>query len=264
MRRRCSSARRALRQGGEGPAGHAAARPPRRDGAPAAARGAPGGRHGDDVLGADHDRNSRRTLAVVVIAAVVMVAEIVAGTVFGSLALLADGWHMGTHVAALGISVLAYRLARRYADDPRFAFGTGKFGDLAGFASAIALGLTAALIAVEAFERLRTPVPIAFGEALTVAVIGLVVNLASAWLLGDRGGGHAHDHGDHGHHAQGTHGHGLRTGTRMARRTTTCAPPTSTSSRTRSPPCSPSCPCWPGRSSAGPGSTRRWRPSAPW
>ena len=173
--------------------------------APPAARQA--SRHGEDVLGADHDRNSRRTLAVVVISAVVMVAEIVAGTVFGSLALLADGWHMGTHVAALGISVLAYRLARRYADDPRFAFGTGKFGDLAGFASAIALGLTAALIAVEAFERLRTPVPIAFGEALTVAVIGLVVNLASAWLLGDRGGGHAHDHGDHGHHAQGMHGH---------------------------------------------------------
>jgi cation diffusion facilitator family transporter len=161
-------------------------------------------RHREDVLGADHDRNSRRTLAVVAIAAVVMVVEIVAGTMFGSLALLADGWHMGTHVAALGISVLAYRLARRYAGDPRFAFGTGKFGDLAGFASAIALGLTAALIAIEAFERLREPVPIAFGEALAVAVIGLVVNLVSAWLLGD-GGGHAHDHEGHGHHARGTH-----------------------------------------------------------
>jgi cation diffusion facilitator family transporter len=163
-------------------------------------------RRGQDVLGADHDRNSRRTLAVVLIAAVVMVAEIAAGTAFGSLALLADGWHMGTHVAALGISVLAYRLARRYADDPRFAFGTGKFGDLAGFASAIVLGLTAALIAVEAFERLRVPVPIAWGEALAVAVIGLVVNLGSAWLLGD--GAHAH----HGHHHDGhgceAHAHG--------------------------------------------------------
>ena len=164
--------------------------------------------HGEDVLGVDHDRNSRRTLAVVVIAAVAMVAEIVAGTVFGSLALLADGWHMGTHVAALGISVLAYRLARRYADDPRFAFGTGKFGDLAGFASAIALGLTAALIAVEAFERLRTPVPIAFGEALAVAVVGLVVNLGSAWLLGDGGGAHAHQHGHDAHDDAQGHAHG--------------------------------------------------------
>lgn len=163
-------------------------------------------RGGEDLLGADHDRNSRRTLLVVAIAAVAMVLEIAAGTAFGSLALLADGWHMGTHVAALGISVVAYRLARRYADDPRFAFGTGKFGDLAGFAGAIALGLTAALIAVEAFERLRTPVPIAFGEALAVAVIGLVVNLGSAWLLGE--GGHAYDdHHDHHHgHAHGAHG----------------------------------------------------------
>ena len=153
-------------------------------------------------LGDDHDRNGRRTLAVV-LAAAAMVAEIAAGTAFGSLALLADGWHMGTHVGALGISVAAYRLARRYEDDPRFAFGTGKFGDLAGFASAIALGLTAALIAVEAFERLRAPVPIAFGEALAVAVVGLAVNLASALLLG--GGGHAHH--DHGAHEDG-HMHG--------------------------------------------------------
>ena len=168
--------------------------------------------HGHDFLGTHHDRNSRRTLAVVVLAAAAMAAEIAAGTAFGSLALLADGWHMATHVAALGISVVAYRLARRYADDPRFAFGTGKFGDLAGFASAIALGLTAALIAVEAFERLRAPVPIAFGEALAVAVVGLAVNLASAWLLG-HGGDHAHDHhghgDDHGHgHAHHGHAHG--------------------------------------------------------
>lgn len=180
-----------------------------------AARGAP--RHGERTfLGADHDRNSRRTLAVVVVAAAVMVVEIAAGTAFGSLALLADGWHMGTHVAALGVSVLAYHLARRYADDPRFAFGTGKFGDLAGFASAIALGLTAALIAAEAFERLRAPVPIAFGEALAVAVLGLAVNLASAWLLGHGHGGDGHHHEGHGHarahaehgHAHNRHGHG--------------------------------------------------------
>jgi cation diffusion facilitator family transporter len=164
-------------------------------------------------LGEDHDRNSRRTLAVVVLAAAAMVAEIAAGTAFGSLALLADGWHMGTHVGALGISVAAYRLARRYEDDPRFAFGTGKFGDLAGFASAIALGLTAALIAAEAFERLRAPVPIAFGEALAVAVVGLAVNLASALLLGGGGGGggghapHHHHHHGHGAHEDG-HAHG--------------------------------------------------------
>ncbi len=176
---------------------------------PAAPRGH---RHAHGLLGADHDRNSRRTLAVVVLAAAAMVAEIAAGTAFGSLALLADGWHMGTHVAALGISVLAYRLARRYEHDPRFAFGTGKFGDLAGFASAIALGLTAALIAAEALERLRAPVPIAFGEALAVAVIGLAVNLASARLLGGGGGGggHAHGHGHHGHehdHRGDAHAH---------------------------------------------------------
>ena len=161
--------------------------------------------HGHDFLGAHHDRNGRRTLAVIALAAVVMVAEIAAGVAYGSLALLADGWHMGTHVAALSISVAAYRLARRFERDPRFTFGTGKFGDLAGFASAIGLGITAALIAVEAAERLRTPVPIAFGEALAVAAIGLAVNLGSAWLLGD-GHDHGHDHHGHGHHGHHDHG----------------------------------------------------------
>ena len=161
--------------------------------------------HGHDFLGAHHDRNSRRTIAVIVLTAVVMVAEIIAGAAFGSLALLADGWHMGTHVAALSISVAAYALARRFERDPRFTFGTGKFGDLAGFASAVALGLTALLIAWEAAERLRAPVPIAFGEALAVACVGLAVNLASAWLLG--GHGHDHDHHGHGDHDHGPHGH---------------------------------------------------------
>lgn len=165
--------------------------------------------HGHDFLGAHHDRNTRRTVAVIALTAVVMVAEIAAGAAFGSLALLADGWHMGTHVAALSISVAAYALARRFQRDPRFTFGTGKFGDLAGFASAIALGLTALLIAWEAFERLRAPVPIAFGEALAVAVVGLAVNLASVWLLGGHGHDHDHDHGhdDH-HHGPGRHHHG--------------------------------------------------------
>ncbi|GAA0569748.1 CDF family Co(II)/Ni(II) efflux transporter DmeF [Craurococcus roseus] len=166
--------------------------------------------HGHDFLGAHHDRNSRRTVAVIALTAVVMAAEIAAGAAFGSLALLADGWHMGTHVAALSISVAAYALARRFQRDPRFTFGTGKFGDLAGFASAIALGLTALLIAWEALERLQAPVPIAFGEALAVAVIGLAVNLASAWLLGGHGhghNGHHHGHEDHGDHAHGQHSH---------------------------------------------------------
>ncbi len=162
--------------------------------------------HGHDFLGAHHDRNSRRTLAVIALAAAVMVAEIAAGAAYGSLALLADGWHMGTHVAALSISVAAYRLARRFEHDPRFTFGTGKFGDLAGFASAIGLGITAALIAAEAVERLRAPVPIAFGEALAVAAIGLAVNLGSAWLLGDGHDHHGHDHGAHHHHVDAAHG----------------------------------------------------------
>ena len=168
--------------------------------------------HRHDFLGAHHDRNSRRTVAVIVLAAATMVLEIAAGSLFGSLALLADGWHMGTHVAALSITAAAYRLARRYEHDPRFTFGTGKFGDLAGFASAIALGITALLIGYEAVERLRAPVPIEFGEALLVAVLGLAVNLGSAWLLGEGGAhdGHGHSHGGHGHagHHHAGHDHG--------------------------------------------------------
>ena len=158
----------------------------------------------EHTFGQDRPRGGeRRTLVVTGLTLVMMVAEIAAGLAFGSMALLADGLHMGSHATALGINAFAYAYARRHAADPRFAFGTGKFGDLAGFASAIALGLTAALIAAEAFERLRTPVPIAFGEALAVAVIGLAVNLASAWLLG---GGHDHDH--HGLHHAEAHAHG--------------------------------------------------------
>jgi cation diffusion facilitator family transporter len=161
--------------------------------------------HRHDFLSNDHDRNSRRVWLVVALTGATMLAEIVAGTLFGSMALLADGWHMGTHLVALTVSGLAYWTARRYADDPRFTFGTGKVGDLVAFASAIGLGLTSVLIAAEAFERLAAPRPIAFREALAVALVGLAVNLASAWLL--RGShhhhydhaqehGHAHDHGE--------------------------------------------------------------------
>ena len=110
------------------------------------------------------------------------------------MALLADGWHMATHAAALGIAALAYLFARRHARNAHFTFGTGKFGDLAAFASAIILGLIAVQIAYESVLRLFNPVPIAYGEAIAVAVLGLVVNLASAWLLRDDHD-HHHDHG---------------------------------------------------------------------
>ncbi len=158
-------------------------------------------RHEHVFLGDDHARNERRTRLVIGLTAAMMVAEIAAGTIFGSMALTADGWHMATHAAALGITALAYFYARRHARDPRFAFGTGKLGDLAGFTSAVVLALVALLILWESLVRLAQPVPIRFGEAIAVAVVGLAVNLLSAWLLHD-GGGHHHAHphpGGHGH-----------------------------------------------------------------
>ncbi|PDT28355.1 cation transporter [Rhizobium sp. L9] len=157
--------------------------------------------HDHVFLGADHLRNERRIWLVIALTAVMMVAEIAAGTVYGSMALVADGWHMSTHASALLISALAYLFARRQARNPRFTFGTGKLGDLAGFASAIVLALIALLMAWESLLRLSNPVPIGFAQAIAVAVIGLAVNLASAWLLA--GGGHA----AHAHHAH-AHGHG--------------------------------------------------------
>lgn len=152
--------------------------------------------HRHDFLGERHQRNARRTWWVVGLTAAMMVGEIVAGWWTGSMALLADGMHMATHAGALSLAGLAYWFARRYRDDPRFSFGTGKVGDLAGFASALVLGLVAVGIAVESLLRLARPVPIAFDEALWVASLGLAVNLASAWLLS--GEHHHHDH-DHGH-----------------------------------------------------------------
>jgi cation diffusion facilitator family transporter len=135
-----------------------------------------------------------------------MVGEIVAGSLFGSMALLADGWHMATHAAALGIAGLAYLFARRHVGNANFAFGTGKFGDLAAFSSAIILAMIAIQIAYESAVRLFHPVPIAYDEAIAVAVLGLAVNLISAWLLRDthdhhHGHGHSHGHSDgHRHH----------------------------------------------------------------
>lgn len=157
--------------------------------------------HEHVFLGGDHKRNERRVWLVIALTASMMVIEITAGTIFGSMALVADGWHMSTHAAAMLIAVLAYVYARRYARDPRFTFGTGKLGDLAGFASAVVLALIALLIGWESFLRLANPVPISFGQAIAVAVVGLVVNLVCAWLLRDD---HAHHHG-HGHHHHHDH-----------------------------------------------------------
>jgi cation diffusion facilitator family transporter len=164
-------------------------------------------RHEHVFLGQTHDRNERRTWLVVALTATMMVAEITGGTIFGSMALLADGWHMSTHAAALAIAAFAYRFARLRAHDPRFAFGTGKLGDLAGFASAIVLAMIALGIGVESALRLFQPVTIHYPEATVIAAIGLLVNLASAWLLG---GGpehdHRHHHNEHDHHDD-DHGH---------------------------------------------------------
>ncbi|MGD9597923.1 MAG: CDF family Co(II)/Ni(II) efflux transporter DmeF [Steroidobacteraceae bacterium] len=151
--------------------------------------------HDHVYLGEHHDRNARRTWWVVALTLVMMVGEVVAGTLFGSMALLADGWHMATHAGALAIAGLAYWFARRHARSARFSFGTGKVGDLAAFASALILALVSVAIALESVQRLLAPVTIAFNEAILVAVIGLGVNLVSALLLRHD---HDHDH-DHGH-----------------------------------------------------------------
>jgi cation diffusion facilitator family transporter len=155
--------------------------------------------HGHVFLGADHARNERRTRMVIALCCTMMVAEIGGGIVFQSMALVADGLHMSTHAAALLIAATAYVFARRRANDGRFTFGTGKFGDLAGFTSAILLAMIAFLIAWESAGRFLNPVPIAFKEAIPIAALGLGVNLLSAWLLRDE---HDHDHHNHGrdHH----------------------------------------------------------------
>jgi cation diffusion facilitator family transporter len=160
-------------------------------------------RHDHVFLGAAHDRNERRTWLVVGLTAAMMVAEIVGGTIFGSMALLADGWHMSTHAGALGIAAFAYRYARNHARDPRFAFGTGKLGDLAGFSSAIVLAMISLLIGYGSVSRLFQPVAIHYGEATAIATVGLAVNLVSVWLLGV---GHPHDHG-HAHDREHDHDH---------------------------------------------------------
>ncbi|OFX06947.1 MAG: cation transporter [Alphaproteobacteria bacterium RIFCSPHIGHO2_12_FULL_66_14] len=166
--------------------------------------------HDHVFLGATHDRNERRTWLVVGLTATMMAAEIAGGMIFGSMALLADGWHMSTHAAALAIAAVAYRYARAHARDPRFAFGTGKLGDLAGFTSAVVLALVAVMIGYESVLRLFQPVSIHYGEATAIAAVGLGVNLLSAWLLGAEHHGHGHGHdddGDHDHHDHDHHHH---------------------------------------------------------
>jgi cation diffusion facilitator family transporter len=157
--------------------------------------------HSHVYLGARHDENARRTLWVVALTAAMMVAEIIAGLVFNSMALLADGVHMATHAGALGIAVIAYAYAKRHARSGRYSFGTGKVGDLAGFASALILAMVSVGIAVESAARLVDPTAVAFGEAAVMATIGLAVNLVSALLLG-----HGRDH--HGHDREHDQGHG--------------------------------------------------------
>ena len=149
--------------------------------------------HDHVFLGEGHEQNERRTWMVIALCSFMMVAEIVGGLLFGSIALVADGLHMSTHASALLLAALAYRYARRHVDDERFSFGTGKFGDLAGFTSAIVLAMIALLIGYEAVTRLFWPVPIHFGEAIPIAALGLIVNVASVLLLS--GGDHHHDHG---------------------------------------------------------------------
>ncbi len=155
--------------------------------------------HEHVFLGAGHEKNERKTWAVIVLCGVMMVVEIAGGTLFGSLALVADGLHMSTHASAMLIAALAYSYARRHARDQRFVFGTGKLGDLAGFTSAVILAMIALLIGYEAIARILSPIPIHFREAIQIAVVGLLVNIASAWLLsgGDHQHAHRHGHGEH-------------------------------------------------------------------
>lgn len=137
----------------------------------------------------------KRTLAVLILTAVTMIAEISAGVAFGSMALLADGWHMGTHVAAFGITIFAYRYARRHAKDMHFTFGTGKVSVLGGYSSAVALAVVALVMALESVGRFFNPHEIRFNEAIIVAFLGLIINIISALILQGK-----HEHGHHHHH----------------------------------------------------------------
>ncbi|WP_243978857.1 CDF family Co(II)/Ni(II) efflux transporter DmeF [Vibrio natriegens] len=161
--------------------------------------------HSHDFVSHNH-QGEKRTFYVLLLTLVTMIVEISAGTLFGSMALLADGWHMGTHAAAFCITLFAYRYAKQHANSERFSFGTGKVSVLGGFTSAIALGIVALMMMVESVHRLFNPETIKFNEAIMVAVIGLVVNLASMLLLKDH---HHHGHEHHDHHHEHHHDHNL-------------------------------------------------------
>jgi cation diffusion facilitator family transporter len=163
--------------------------------------------HNHVFLGSSHDENARRTMSVVILTVVMMVGEIVAGWITGSMALLADGFHMATHAVALSVAAAAYAYARHHAANARYSFGTGKVGDLSGFASALVLGMIALGIGFESFNRLIHPIAVDFGSATLVAILGLIVNIVSAFMLG-HGHSHGHSHGhDHGHHHHTHNGH---------------------------------------------------------
>jgi len=146
------------------------------------------------------EQGERRTRQVLILTAITMLLEVAAGMASGSMALLADGWHMGTHVAAFMIAIFAYRYAQRHADNKDFAFGTGKVSVLGGFTSAIVLIVVSLLMLLESGQRLVAPQAIHFNEALVVAALGLAVNIASAFLLRDH-----HDHDNHGDHNDDHH-----------------------------------------------------------
>lgn len=175
--------------------------------------------HTHDSSG-DSSENEKRTLLVIVLTGLTMVVEVIAGYVTGSMALLADGWHMGTHVLALGITYAGYLLARRYRGSGIFSFGTGKFNILGGYTSALFLGLAGAWMIVESVERLIEPQEIAFSQAIVVVIIGLAVNLLSVIIMGGHGHSHTHDHEhehdhehgehEHGHDCGDSHGHGKK------------------------------------------------------
>lgn len=163
--------------------------------------------HEHSFLGRSHRRNERRAWLVMGLTVVMMAVELVAGSLYNSMALLADGWHMATHAGALGITAAAYAYARRHKSNPAFTFGTGKFGDLAGFSSAMILGVICLILAYDSIGRLFSPVAISFDEAIAVACLGLAVNLVSAYLLHERGLDPEHKH----HHAHVHHrDHNLR------------------------------------------------------
>jgi cation diffusion facilitator family transporter len=167
------------------------------------------GAHSHYFLGETHARNERRAWAAITLTLAMMTAEIAGGAWFGSLAVVADGFHMATHGVALLIAALAYTYARRHANDSRFAFGTGKLGDLAGYTSAIILAMIALIIGYEAGLRLLAPVPIHFDEAILIAAGGFAVNVVTAWLLsgGADQHGHGHHHGSGGHTLPEEHAH---------------------------------------------------------